>query len=147
MILVQHYRTVFFNQQIILIFALVIDTVKRYYCVANPFHSAHELAHVKSSDFIYYSLLPPAIIVVSYFLLVGATPCKWPSFNLIGPFTCVCTVLPAHLTRVALPAVFGLGMILYLQVQTTLSWLITPLIVPVALVLFVCRFLYRAQGR
>lgn len=68
---------------------------------------AHELAHVKQSDFIYYSLLPPAIITVSYFLLIVATP-----------------LLPVHLTRVALPAVFGLGMILYLQVQTMLNFYI-----------------------
>ena len=55
---------------------------------ANLSHLAHELAHVKSSDFIYYSLLPPAIVTVSYFLLMAATPCKWLSVIQLF-FTCI----------------------------------------------------------
>ena len=114
--------------------------------MANPSHLAHELAHVKSSDFIYYSLLPPAIITVSYFLLMAATPCKWlPVIQLF--LTCIHSAShPPH--QNCITSFFWLwnDIVSSCADHSKLVVRMLGLAVPTALVLFVYRFLYRAQG-
>ncbi|XP_065909447.1 transmembrane protein 177-like [Dysidea avara] len=68
---------------------------------------AHELAHIKSSDFVMSTLLLPGTVLTSYAVL-----------RLVSPY------LSAKQSKLAAPVAFGVGMLIYLQLQTSLNYFI-----------------------